>query len=357
MSEANHRAARSTRAIKGLARAGQIHIPAGGRTISGAGMTHGQHPGMTCMVGHRTSKQGGRTLGGRILTPPQTDGTLRRHLRPHRTAKTPPTPRRQRQEQLSKPGADGGRQEDPTKGEAAKVMAAIKSKPQNTRNRRRGASPGPNSAVHTAGEDDASAEMAQQTQAPLAKANSPALAPDGASGSASKSEEAATKSQSASAAHTTTTRSDHPDKRPSATVTSLNVKEPDTLGRSSTAGPEEAMDRQGQQNAQSSALSRDSDDVELIQSDQEKDSQSEVKAYPPLREQPSSGSQAPASASGGPSREDRPGGDKCTRSSARLCPDSCVTSPSCNWTRQAMRSYRTCSSIHAFGTCIPPRNG
>ena len=179
---------------------------------------------------------------------------------------TPPTPRRQRQEQLSKPGADGGRQEDQPKGEAAKVMAAIKSKPQHTRNRRRGASPGPNSAVHT------------------------------------------------------TTRFDHPDKRPSATVTSLNVKEPDNLGRSSTAGPEKAMDedRQGPQNAPSSALSRDSDDVELIQSDQEKDNQPEAKAGPPHREQPSSGSQAPTSASGGPSREDRPGGGKWTREDTEL---------------------------------------
>ena len=233
---------------------------------------------------------------------------------------TPPTPRRQRQEQRSKPGADGGRQEDQPKGEAAKVMAAIKSKPQHTRNRRRGASPGPNSAVHTTGENDASAEMAQQTQAPLAKAHSPPLAPAGATGSASTSEEAATKSQSASATHTTTTRSDHSDKTPSATVTSLNVKEPDNLGRSSTAGPEEAMDedRQGPQNAQSSALSRDSDDVELIQSDQEKDNQPEAKAGPPHREQPSSGSQAPTSASGGPSREDRPGGGKWTREDTEL---------------------------------------
>ena len=43
-----------------------------------------------------------------------------------------------------------------------------------------------------------------------------------------------------------------------------------------------------------------------------------MKAYPFFREQPSSGSQAPASASGGPSREDRPGGDKWIREDTEL---------------------------------------
>ena len=157
-------------------------------------MTHGQHPGMKCMVGHRTSKQGGRTLGGRTLTPPQTDGTLHRHLRPHRPAKMtdPCHPHRRHQ-------GDKGRSSSASRGpmEAGRRISRRERQPR--------------------------------LWPPLSPSRStPEIAEE---------------------------------------------------------GPEEA--------AKSSALSRDSDDVELIQSDQEKDNQPEAKAGPPHREQPSSGSQAP----------------------------------------------------------------
>ena len=100
------------------------------------------------------------------------------------------------------------------------------------------------------------------------------------------------------------TRFDHPDTRPPAAVTALDVKKTDALGRSSTAGPEETVEEawQGQLKAQSFVLSSDSDDVELIKADQKKDSQPEVMADPPLREQNLS---TPASASEGASRKSR----------------------------------------------------
>ena len=74
-------------------------------------------------------------------------------------------------------------------------------------------------------------------------------------------------------------------------------------------------DRQGPQNAQSSALSRDSDD-ELIQSDQEKDNQPEAGGPSPQRTTFLWLTSSDLCIC--PSREDRPGGGKWTREDTDL---------------------------------------
>ena len=195
-------------------------------------------------------------------------------------------------DQLSMSVAEGDKLADSLKGEAPKGMAAIKSTPRITRNRSSGTSPGPNAAVKTAGADDAGAARSKAVS-------------DGR--------------PSESAEQATPTIHNHQDPRTKDNVIATDVKESATPGSSSTARPEPAKEdaRRGQQSTQYSTPSRDSEEVEILESERAKD-KPELIAGPHSRESTASGSQSRASASAGPSQEYGPGANRWTSEDTKL---------------------------------------
>ena len=205
---------------------------------------------------------------------------------------TPPTPRRHKKEPLAKPKEDGASHGGSAKGETIKVMAAVKSKPRSTRNRSKGTSPRTNAAATGV----ASGAGSQAGEAGDAVASQPL---------------------SRSLAQEAVGRPDQPDMKPPATAIALEGRESATSRCSNPDRPETTAEnaRQERRQVRSSTLSNDSDDVEIIQSDR---SQPEMLAGSHPKESTASGSQAKASASTGPSREDRPGASKWTQEDTKL---------------------------------------
>ena len=206
---------------------------------------------------------------------------------------TPPTPRRLKKE-LAKLTEEGASHES-AKGETARVMAAVKSKPRSTRNRSKGASPGANAAATgAAGEAGSHA---------------------GEAGDA-----VASRPQSRSLVQETVERPNQPDMQPPATAIALEGEGSATSRCSTPDRPETTAEnaRRERRRVRSSTLSNDSDDVAVVLSDWAPGSQPEMLtgSHPP--KSAASGSLAKASASTGPSREDRPEASKWTPEDTKL---------------------------------------
>ena len=173
------------------------------------------------------------------------------------------------------------------KGETTKVMAAVKSKPRSTRNRSKGTTGVASGAGSQAGE---------------------------------AGDAVASQPQSRSLAQEAVGRPDQPHMKPPATAIALEGRESATSRCSNPDRPETTAEnaRQERRQVRSSTLNNDSDDVEIIQSDRAQGSQPEMLAGSHPTESTASGSQAKASASTGPSREDRPGASKWTQEDTKL---------------------------------------
>ena len=207
---------------------------------------------------------------------------------------TPPTPRRLKKE-LAKLTEDGASHEESAKEETARVMAAVKSKPRSTRNRSKGTSPGANAAATgVAGEAGSHAGEAGD-----AVANRP---------------------QSRSLVQETVERPNQPDMQPPATAIALEGEGSATSRCSNPDRPETTAEnaRRERRRVRSSTLSNDSDDVAVVLSDWAPGSQPEMLTGSHPRGSAASGSLAKASASTGPSREDRPEASKWTPEDTKL---------------------------------------
>ena len=202
----------------------------------------------------------------------------------------PPTPRRLKKEPLAKQTEDGASHGETAKGETARVMAAVKSKPRSTRNRSKGTSPKANAAAT----EIAGVACSHAGEAGDAEASHP---------------------QSRSLVQETVGRPDKPDMEPPATAIALEGEGSATSRCSNPDRPETTAEsaRHERRRVRPSTLSNDSDDVAVVLSDWAPGSQPEMLTGSHPRGSAASGSLPKAPASTGPSREDRPGASKWTQ--------------------------------------------
>ena len=181
------------------------------------------------------------------------------------------------------------------KGETARVMAAVKSKPRSTRNRSKGTFRGANAAAAGV----AGVACSHAGEAGDAEASHP---------------------QSRSLVQETVGRPDKPDMEPPATAIALEGEGSTTSRCSNPDRPETTAEsaRHERRRVRPSTLSNDSDDVAVVQSDWAPGSQPEMLTGSHPRGSAASGSLAKAPASTGPSREDRPGASKWTQEDTKL---------------------------------------